>query len=163
MNIHFFTCSAGQLQQVIQERINWQVLDWIYPSNHLRKVCGPQDYLPLQRRQKISRIHPIPVLKGVHISYKDSNKELKKKIPYGDVPVSYKQQPWKHGHSFSQLHPVQLFALISPRESFHFSFQYLPVKIFLNKHLLLWKQILISPGLFAALCKGSNSSLCPPL
>lgn len=56
------------------------------------------------------------------------------------MPVSYKQQTWKNGHNFSQLHPVQLFALISPMESFHFSFQYLPVKTFLNKHLLPWKR-----------------------
>lgn len=41
-----------------------------------------------------------------HISYKDGDKELKKKILYGDMPVSYMQQLRKYSHNFTQLHPV---------------------------------------------------------
>lgn len=49
-----------------------------------------------------------PSLKGCtnHIGYRDSDKELKKKIPYGDISVSHTQQQRKHSHSFTQLHPV---------------------------------------------------------
>lgn len=137
-------CNSGkhQMASAWLDLTQWPPEEGLWPTR-LPSTSGGHE---------ISRIHPIPVLKGMyHISYKDSDKELREKIPYGDMPVSYKQQPWKHSHSFTQLHPVQLFALISPRESFHFSFQYPPVKKFLNKHLLLWKDILICPGLFDAL------------